>query len=62
MKKVLLFMSAMVFMIMSCAAYSYNYMPTAVVMEKYPECKNETAQADFVNCVKAIQEREGKVR
>lgn len=61
MKKVLLLMSATALMIMGCAV-SYNWMPTTMVMEKYPECKNETVQTDFVNCVKAIQEKEGKVR
>jgi hypothetical protein len=35
---------------------------TMALDKKYPECKDETSQTDWMNCVKAIQEKEGRKR
>ena len=60
MKKALLLMLAMGLMIMGCVG-AYNSTPGMMVMYgKYPECKNETAQADFVNCVEMCNSGEGR--
>ena len=60
--KALLLMLAMGLLVTNCQFWRDTTAGSMVTYQQYPECKNEPSQADFVNCVKAIQEKEGKAR
>ena len=62
MKRTLFIMLAMGFLLIGCQMWRDTTVGTFVTYGQYPECKNEASQGDFVNCVKAIQEKEGKAR
>ena len=60
--KTLLLMLAMGLLVIGCQMWRDTTVGSMVTYQQYPECKNEPSQGDFVNCVKAIQEKEGKAR